>query len=243
MPYEVVLNPHNPTHGVGLVYRGQPPDDQYLGTCFALRRPTHFLTAAHCIADFLEKDLFVMTQHWGGQKEGGVERIVRHPTADIALLVVSKGLVPVKPFFGYGDTAWGKDVVAYGFPIDILGANPGIPTPRIFKGHLQTFMQHKSVNGAHEYAAAELSFPCPAGLSGGPLFIEGVGNDLIGMVTENRESTTYLDTIEEDRRDGALTRKLYQRVISYGVALLFEDVMPWLTANIDKDPSFLKAGR
>jgi hypothetical protein len=91
----------------------------------------------------------------------------------------------------------------------------------------------------YRYTALELDFACPAGLSGGPVFRPGAPQMVIGLATENFESTTYLDAVEETTHRGETRRTQYQRVLSYGVAVALESVEDWLDEHL---PSFdLKA--
>jgi hypothetical protein len=78
----------------------------------------------------------------------------------------------------------------------------------------------------------ELSIPCPAGLSGGPLFRPGAPQMLTAMATENIYSTAAAEAIEEETRGGAVNRKTYHRIIEYGVALMLDPLMKWLDDHI-----------
>jgi hypothetical protein len=52
------------------------------------------------------------------------------------------------------------------------------------------------------------------------------------MATENRDSRTTLDSWEEEREGAAVKTKVYQQIISYGIALLLEPLKPWLKSQI-----------
>lgn len=102
----------------------------------------------------------------------------------------------VEPFWGcVGNYSLGEEFFAFGFPEDSLGPNQGHPTARLFKGHFQRFMQYKSHMG-YAYFAGELSTPCPGGLSGGPLFRPDAPEMLTGLVAENIEAATLLNSRE-----------------------------------------------
>ncbi|HEV8232706.1 MAG TPA: serine protease [Thermoanaerobaculia bacterium] len=223
----------SPLEAVGVVYRGQEPNDEYLGTCFALYFPRKcFLTAAHCIGDLPAHELFVVTQIWG-QTESVVERVIKHPTADLAILVLPPDSgVMARSFWGCAGYQLGEDFYAYGYPVDVLGENAKRPTARLFKGHFQTFSKFRSLDGRYEYEAAELSIPCPAGLSGGPLFNMADQRFAIGMATENRDSRTTLDSWEEEQQGSEVRKSIYQEIIRYGVALLLKPLEPWLKSQI-----------
>ena len=56
---------------------------------------------------------------------------------------------------------------------------------------------HEAIFTAYRYEAAELSFPAPAGLSGGPVFSAEDPNAAMALVAENRSSTTYVGRTED----------------------------------------------
>ncbi|MCA1702321.1 MAG: hypothetical protein LC808_03220 [Actinobacteria bacterium] len=51
---------------------------------------------------------------------------------------------------------------------------------------------------------------------------------VIGVATENFESTTFLDALEETTEGGGTRRTQYQRVLSYGVAVSLDSIVDWL---------------
>jgi hypothetical protein len=51
------------------------------------------------------------------------------------------------------------------------------------------------------------------------------------LVTQNHESTTVLDEVEEVQRSGTVDRKEYRKVITYGVALVLDPHKDWFAAN------------
>jgi hypothetical protein len=122
------------------------------------------------------------------------------------------------------------DVVAYGFPENVLsGGNE--PTERLFRGHVQREFRHKS-HRAFEYDALELSFACPAGLSGGPVFDRRSPLHVVGIATENFESTTTLETIEQRTRSGETEKTRYQRILSYGIAVNGACLAEWSAEHL-----------
>ncbi|MDD1779529.1 MAG: hypothetical protein LUQ65_15305, partial [Candidatus Helarchaeota archaeon] len=167
---------------------------------------------------------------------GKVLSIQNHPNADIALLRMPVGTINgVSPFLdSAGGYALGEDFITYGFPEDISfsdNSNASQPTPRLFRGYFQRFFDYRSYMG-YRYIAGELNIPCPAGLSGSPLFRAYNQSMVTGMVTENIESTTMLDEIEDTQKDGKTIEKIFRKVITYGICLMLHDVRDWLDNNI-----------
>jgi trypsin-like peptidase len=207
--------------------RTESGKDILLGSCFSVRGSDMFLTAAHCVGKLDASALVVRSA--GIPERRVVLRVVRHPSADLALLEVAKAEEEgVEPFV-YAVSNWslGEDFFAFGYPEDVFGDYPGAPTPRLFKGHFQRFIQTYKSKLGYEYFAAELNIAAPAGLSGGPLF-RAAAPVVLGIVTENLESTTFLDSVEQVFRDGQTTRTTYQKVITYGVALMLSPLKEWL---------------
>ncbi len=217
----------NPLLATGLVMRAEPRGDTFLGSCFAIRDSGFFLTAAHCIGDLEASSVVVRSA--GTPERRLVLSIVRHPSADVAVLEIAKADEEgVEPFvYAVNNWSLGEDFYAFGYPEDLFGENQGRPTPRLFKGHFQRFIPTYQSKLSYLYFAAELSIPAPAGLSGGPLFRAGAPV-VLGLVTENLESTTYLDSVEDVLRDGRTTRTTFQKVITYGVALMLSPLKQWL---------------
>ena len=90
---------------------------------------------------------------------------------------------------------------------------------RFFRGNIQRPFLHKSTLAPGKgYSAYELSFPCPFGLSGGPLFLEGDPETVLGVITEDLAVGTLLSEEEIVSSPATTTRIQTQRVINYGVA-------------------------
>jgi hypothetical protein len=171
----------------------------------------------------------------GGETVLEVIGIARHPTADIAVLEIAPahggGFPPFQDFVT--EYKLGEDLFAFGYPEDTFGSTLGKITPRLFRGYYQRYMYYHSPLG-YVYNAGEMSIGAPAGLSGGPVFRPGeysTNYRVTGIVTENLESTTFLDAVEEIQRDGTVERSKYQKIITYGVALLLDSHADWLAAN------------
>ena len=199
----------------------------FLGTCFAFRKRHVFLTAAHCTKGLDAADLVVVSAFAGRLSE--VQRVTRHPHADLAALEVdAAGMSPIRPYTTLGVSAqYGAEVCAIGFPEDSTAAGTTEPTGRLFRAHIQRFLVKESHLG-YRYHAAELSIGAPAGLSGGPVFLADMSGNLVGLVTENFESTTYLRTIQELHEPGNVFKEHIHTVINYAVCVWLPPLERWL---------------
>lgn len=201
-----------------------------LGTCFAFRSARHFVTAAHCVGDLEPDRLVVLVPHVLGPTR--VVSVEKHPTADAAILTLDSEPEGVEPFWSSASNyGLGEDFLAFGFPESIFGPDARQPTARLFKGSYQRFFDHESHLG-FRYFAGELSLGCPAGLSGGPVFRPGAHVIVTGMATENMESTTVLESVEEVERGDEKTAMRYRKVITYGVALMLDRLSDWFDAHL-----------
>jgi len=223
----------NPLKGTAQLYADGTGELEFRGTCFAFRHSTHFLTAAHCVEGVARGALAVHAPD--GLRRRAIE-VVKHPEADLALLLVAPpgqaGENQVEPFWNYaGNLALGQDFIAYGYPKDALGPNVGGPTPRVFKGYYQRFMDHRSHLG-YRYVAGEMSNPCPAGLSGGPLFRPGAHSIVTGLAAETIEVATFLAFEELAHADGRVVQEYQRSVVQYGIAVMLFDVKDWIDEHI-----------
>ena len=235
------MSPFNPIAATAQLMKLGPGGgfSVFAGTCFGFRHPDYYVTAAHCVAGSEE---VLVSQSASTDKANTLairlvqaSEILQHDEADLAVLRVDPRVAgPItEPFPGHlvSNYALGEDFMAYGYPEDVYGPNPQRPAPRLFKGHYQRFMGHRSQMG-YSYPAAELSFGCPAGLSGGPLFRPGAHSVVVAVAAENIESTTGADFEEEVTGEA---RIVYRRVLTYGVAVLLEPLRDWL-AEVVPEP-------
>lgn len=225
--------PINALNAVALLYRR---NDQgrlaFLGSCFSLRHQTHFLTAAHCVHEVPAEQLMVVSHV--DQVPHQVLSVESHPKgADVALLTIGRPAdSPIESFWDcVGNFSLGEEFFAFGFPEDAMGPNEGRPTPRLFKGYFHRFMPHQSHMG-YRYIAGELSTPCPGGLSGAPLFRPGAQVMLTGVVAENLESSTLLDSQEQVLANGQILNEHYRSVVNFGIAVMLEPIKDWLNEKI-----------
>lgn len=207
-------------------------DPVFLGTAFAFRHQRAFLTAAHCLAGIATQDLTITSPHLGGGAPLRVTSVECHPTADLAVAKVDIPAIPAGiPFHILSNNhPPGSDVGAWGYPLDSRPGGGLAPTPRVFKGIVQREMHHRS-SFDYEYEAGELSFGAPRGLSGGPVFTFPHQMHLVGVVTENFESTTERQTIEEYQDERGAIRESTHKVIQYAVYVALKPVARWLEAH------------
>ncbi len=220
----------------------------FLGSSFAYMSSRVFLTAAHCVMAAGGSQIGVFVPEPRGLTITAADDVVVHPEADLAIVRVADAPPPdplfqiteheLGPFRGnLAAAAPGTDYVAYGFPEDVFDRSARLRSPtvvaRTFKGYFQRFLQHRSHLG-YAYEAGELSTPCPAGLSGGLLYPADHPGLLFGMVTENLESYTTLEEIEERTKAGEVARIENRRVITYGIALMLEPVHTWIHEQLEE---------
>lgn len=72
-----------PILAVGFITSGPQGSERPLGTCFAFRNDNTYLTAAHCARDL------PIQVHLPPRYTVSIDRVVRHPTADVAALIAS----------------------------------------------------------------------------------------------------------------------------------------------------------
>jgi hypothetical protein len=212
-----------------MVLRTEKGPGRYMGTCFPFRWRHRFLTARHCVADHDAADVIVRSQYG---RDFRVVNIHRHPTVDIALLEGDpiEGGVPY-PAIGLhrfeGTYGVGDEIVTFGFPVGGTLVEPDEPTPRMFRGFTQRIGDFAS-GGSAPYRAYELSFPAPAGLSGGPVFALSAPDRVFAMVTGLMESYTIADEQVIEQTDDHSHLLEARRIISYGMALSLWQEEQWL---------------
>lgn len=182
--------------GTGLLFKGfEPGNRKYLGSCFIVMEPTVFVTAAHCIKGVPVDELWV--NHHGGPPPNlftRVQNIEWVYKADIAVFETespeSRWAVPFQRLKYVAD--FGEEICAFGYPEappqNFMSEAPAMETPRFFRGNVQRPFGLELAG--RRYSVFELSFPCPPGLSGGPVFLAEDPTTVIGVVTGNFETVS-----------------------------------------------------
>lgn len=205
-------------------------DQAFLGSCFIYRYPGKVLTAHHCIRNNESGELGVVFP--GSRAKNHIFSVLestRHPTADVAALTIEppNEREITWPLTGvFDDSGFGLDVCCFGFPQEWV-AGVARPLPRMFKGHVQRLFENRSHLG-YRYVAAELSFTCPAGLSGSPIINPQFQGRLYGIVTENVRTSTEVESVLEVDDNGERFKESFHRILSYGVALWLPQIASWL---------------
>lgn len=222
-----------PTYGVAQVLLEGSRSPAFVGSCFSLWHPNFFVTAAHCLRNAEPKKLLINNPYEGADPRR-VEEVTKHSHADLAVLRVADGGSVTEPFQRVVlIDALGLDYYAFGYPEDVFGQDTRQPVPRSFTGYFQRFFAYQSRLG-YTYQAGEMNIACPGGLSGGPVFSTyNVSSGVVyGVVTENLQSFTTLDTIEEIELGGNRSRLTYREVINYGICLMLGAYEDWLRGHI-----------
>jgi hypothetical protein len=214
-----------------LVNREQRDRSPFLGTCFCYRSSATLLTAAHLIVGRALATLGVSPPVVGWSTGSlPVEAVEIHPSADIAILRIrGTSLSGFYAFHGYERIlGLGEGVQAYGFPEDTHG-DVVRPTPRMFVGSVQR--QFRYNDGRGQYLAAEVSFPSPQGLSGGPLCRARDQTTVVGLMAANQDALTYRGGFErlDDQGRWIPTER---DVTRYGIAVVLSDIADWLEAKL-----------
>lgn len=207
--------------------RGRIDVGDILGSCFAFRQRTAVITAAHCMSDLAASELVVGFPP--SLTACPVRAAVRHPEADVALLHIDPP-IPDDEVIPFQDTEHdlgvGTDVAAIGFTPDTFTGSTQ-HSRRMFRGYVQRYFQYVSPLN-YTYEAIELSFASPGGLSGGPLFRVPTFA-VMGVVCENVESHTVLDSVEEILTEREYRLSESKRIINYGVAARLDKLDAWVS--------------
>ncbi|MGW9267274.1 trypsin-like peptidase domain-containing protein [Gordonia terrae] len=207
-----------------------PPNGkwEFSGTGAMFMRPYVILTAAHCVPE-VAGATFAFQSPMESAHAYVVERVIRHPTKDVAALIISRD-AKAPPTGVYSEVRHqlvdGGDFIAFGYP-----AEADTSVPRLFKGHYQRHFLYEPPNG-QSYFAVELSIPAPAGLSGGPVSDAHRPQVLDAIVTANHDSSLVIDSYEEEERDGTISRGKITRVVSYGIAAVLVGEDSWLDSVV-----------
>jgi len=216
----------NPLNAIGAVTMHFDEKDVFLGTAFCYKSSRFLLSSSHVIPD--NPRLIAVTFPYTG-KILVPTKMARHDNSDVVALSCTEGHVNNRDVEGIEcfqsitkDLKLADDFITYGYPEDISMDKKPTPTPRVFKGYFQRFFTYSSSRG--KYPAIELNIPCPKGLSGSPIMVYGNVSSIVGIVSENVETSSELHEEEKD----ASEKFIYRKVINYGVAVRLSDVEEWI---------------
>lgn len=224
---------NNPMYSTGWI--AQVIDGQYnfVGSCFAYRSQNILITAGHCVADRPKGELLVFSGMMGINEGIPIDNVIIHDDMDIAILIVSGPPGCFDTFMEFSHSfQWGCEVTAFGYPED--SSKSGMrPTARYFRGHVQRVFMHEFRHPHNQNREAiELNFGAPGGLSGGPIALKDSSDTVIGIVVENHDSTTYLQTITDIHNGCEHTIEKVHSVISYGIGLALYEAIDWIDSVI-----------
>lgn len=227
--YSTMRNLHSIANTAALFHR---ESGQFLGSGFIFRDINTLLTASHCVGELKPSELVVKI-YSTSDKTYNVLEIFSHPQADATILKIH-GINELEIGWPknslFDDRAFGIEVMACGFPEESRLGKPE-PTARVFKGHVQRFVNWKSHLG-YKYFGAELSFRCPGGLSGGVLCNPEFSGRTYGLIAENVRTSSVLDSIEEVQKDGKIYREHFESIIYYGIAVWLPAIENWIDSII-----------
>ena len=217
-----------PFYSIGLLYNVlAEPEPAFLGTAFAFRHRSFFVTAGHCIGT-LDCDAIRIVLPLVDEEDLSISSIRHHASADVSLLsTTSTPSLTLEPFSGIGGADnWGDPIQVLGYPEE-ASADGVVPTARLLLGTIQRKFTHTSALG-YIYRAGETSFGAPAGMSGGPVHSPSSLDRVIGVMAENHDSTTYLKSVEEVQANGQVYRERIHEVIRYGLYVSLSEIADWL---------------
>ena len=187
-----------PARRVFMVFGATPTNVHPIGTAFGVAKTGLLLTASHVVEGKPKSGLRVCCTGYSERLVQRVDRIIPHPEADIAALMLEpderfEHFEVGTPPEGYDDFPLGEDVLSYGYPPLEKPVQP-----RLMKGHIQCHFRHHQ--DGYDYSALELAFPSFPGQSGSPIFLDMNRNAVIGVVTC---STAYESREEGDTMPSA----------------------------------------
>ncbi len=222
-----------PYAAVQPIFRKIPNEDkgEFAGSSFRLWADNHFLTAGHCVQDYIPENVGVFDKLQN--KIFHCVNITRQPTADLAVLEIEGQLHPFYQKFKIAKVACtlGENVRCFGALRDWRYWNPdestGEAQARLVGGLVQRFFTHESQQ--YVSPAFEFSTPIPQGMSGGPAFNAKLDDIAVGVAIGTIKSSVFVsETVHEYEENGLKERERIEEVIRYGVVLRLFDFTDWL---------------
>ena len=223
------------------IFRKIPNEDrgEFAGSSFRLWSDNHFLTAGHCVQDYVPEDVgvFDMIQ----SRIFHCVNIARHPEADLAVLEIEGRVSSQFEKFKLAEVpcTFGENVHCFGALTDWRTHNDEAEAPaRVIGGIIQRHFVHR--DGNYVTPALEVSVPIPKGMSGGPAFNAKHNAIAVGIAIGTVKSSTFVSTINEfedatHKETGKISETVrhietekISEIIRYGVLLRLFDVTDWL---------------
>lgn len=220
----------HPYRSVQMQIGRNPEGRRIVGCAFRLKaHPSHFLTAAHCVADLEPPDLEVMDPVRDDEDIACAE-IVIHPEADLAMLRCDH---PFPEFFEAcefypEDYKLGTQVHCFGYCSDLQTERPERGARhRVVGGIVQRDLIWDNRN--YSSRALELSMTVPRGMSGAPVFVLERPGPVLGVALGTLESEIVAYQSEEFTDGHVVSRERVSRIVQYGVALRLHPYRNWIS--------------
>jgi hypothetical protein len=214
------MRDRDPLRAVGSVFVRRGDASTFAGTCFAFRHADRVLTAGHCVQGLEPDDVEVVFM--GAARRFRAIGVVRHPTADLALLRLARDAPPpaAEPFAVRGRSERGQAFAGFGSVAGVCER---------FEGRVRRVFVDEHDGHRH----AEMSIAARDGFSGGPLFSPAAPFAVVGLMTENRTTPLALarSRLVRRLRPGARSGQATGR----GIALLLDDLSDWLDEHVPED--------
>jgi len=188
--------------------------EQIYGTAFYLKNNT-FITAGHCIKNALQHKSIGL----GYAKADGLEfhEVTNHEIISGYDIGFVQAHIPAAKalHWDYDELPMLADVKTVGYPYGLDLPNLAFQS-RAFKGYVisaPTFLRFQSKPRCYE-----LSFACPRGLSGAPLFIEEKELKVKGIVIGNASTEMLIYTDKEVVEEGKETVTVRYEATQFGIA-------------------------
>lgn len=206
-----------------------------LGCSFRLWGDCEFITANHCIENIVADELFVLDllEEDPFKENIPVTDIIRHPTADIAILkTVERDLSKYHKFLiSKNDLSLGAPLHGFGY-VSRLKDNSFRVVPAF------SMRDYHFEEPNYHYQAIELSMPIPKGTSGAPIFSAWKPNPVIGVATGCAYSEIELRNITYYQDEKMIERERISEFTRFGIALSIKHVLPWIIENIPGNPIY-----
>lgn len=227
------MSDENMLHRIGVITTLD--GSRFFGSCFTIGKPQYLMTAAHCVAHENPEDLSVDFIRGSERRGQRVTEVHLHPSADLAILYVpsANSADGVGPYMTFDTTAnFAVDIGSFGYVDEGIHDGSQLVVAKAFRGYIHRHFPFTDLANHYRYRAIELSFACPVGISGAPVFNALKPEVLHGVVTGTHESSVQVHKVSEVSDDGTTFSEVIQKVTQYGTAVYLSDVMEWVVSII-----------